>query len=1430
MAKTFTFEEASTPSATPFDAALLAEGVTGAAADVARSIYQQESGSGKNTKTSNAGAVGGMQVMPGTFKEVAGEGWDINDPVHNARAGIRYVQKMSDLAGGDPALTAAGYYGGPGGLEKARKGIAVSDPRNPNAPNTLQYGQQVAARVPKGPVANMLDKVTDALIPSASAQEVPSEKPKSAPVTFSFEEAMQGAPTETATPATPATPAKRSMVDELGRQLGLTLRAGVSGVAALPAMVSDAVTGPINAGLDAVAGEGRGFRFQSAGAALNNIMTKSGVAEPENATERVVQDIGASMAGAGSMIKAGVGLAKAPINTARKGLGDMLAAGPGLQVVSSATGAGASGITRESGGGAGAQLAAGLAGGVLPSAASFARDSSIRGLIRGGEQGRQRVADTLDSFEKAANTTPTVGQATGTRAMQAVETGLSNTIGSSGVMIRRGEAQALALDDSVRKLSEALAPNASGVEAGGAITSGVLAFRDNMKTTQQRLYSQLDNHIPAGTRITADKTQSALADLNTDIAGAPELSKWFKNARIQGIEGGLKSDTGSLDAVLSRPGMQQQVDQMRAQMEAEATKITALNAERRTLGMVNMENVNTPEQIGEKINEFLGKQVDSRMPYESVKKLRTLVGRELTDNSLASDVPRSKWRALYAALSDDLGSAAQQAGPKAEQVWTRANRYTKLSMERMDQLEKIVNRDTPEKIFKAATSNLAEGGTTIRRVMQSLPLDNRREVTAAVLQRLGKAKNGMQNEVSDVFSSETFLTNLAAMSPAARKAIFDSSGYPGLGAKILQMGRMASVRREGAQVFANPSGTARQTAMLGWASTLFGGLASGNAAVISGALAAPFAANVIAKKFTSPEFVRGLAQKTELTKAVTPIIANMAAQANGQIGREQPQNAGEFSFEDAQAADSQQQQPPVRLEMNGMAQPDPTDASDGGSDPVLEQPAITTPQAVDDEELAQAFTSSPRPDGTLAISGDAGALRSMLASSGIPERSMAPINGGLLIGRSQAGRVQEAIDRMQAPPETVAGVDSGQPDEQGAGAVAQAPAVDLMAPGPGVGGPLQDAQAAAPVQPGTEQGTQQEFASNQPLAGDLLAQAATDSGVNSITPGTTWAAFPSGSGSLGVPREAMPQIKADQHAALVDFLRDRGVGAQQGEIDPGALKPTQAEFSPEKVDKATAFASDSKPILISSDGHVVDGHHQWLSKLQSGDPVSAIQLGAPIQDLLPMVGEFPGATQAAGGLQAGSGGEQVAQAQPSEVMASQGTPQRAGTLQPEAMSSPATRIQRLRDSGEIRVADILQRRQTLDDARAELASMQAAGPDMAHLASSDFTRNYKQQRLAGVKPAEASAHAGMVTAMQTVAPQFGMPDTAIKALAAKMQDVPIDEAPGFVERFTQGLIKRGVISPFDGSDKIADLLEQARDSAMNGALDSLYPEQAGAMA
>lgn len=154
-----------------FEDALKAEGVTGELADLARSIYAQESGGGRNTKTSNRGAVGGMQVLPGTFLEVADPGWDIHDPLANARAGIRYIKKMNQKAEGDLQLTAVGYYGGPGGISKARRGIAVSDPKNPHAPNTLQYAQQVVARVAPGQRSTPVADAAPAPMQAAGAPE-----------------------------------------------------------------------------------------------------------------------------------------------------------------------------------------------------------------------------------------------------------------------------------------------------------------------------------------------------------------------------------------------------------------------------------------------------------------------------------------------------------------------------------------------------------------------------------------------------------------------------------------------------------------------------------------------------------------------------------------------------------------------------------------------------------------------------------------------------------------------------------------------------------------------------------------------------------------------------------------------------------------------------------------------------------------------------------------------------------------------------------------------------------------------------------------------------------------------------------------------------------------------------------------------------------
>lgn len=102
-------------------------------------------------------------------------------------------------------------------------------------------------------------------------------------------------------------------------------------------------------------------------------------------------------------------------------------------------------------------------------------------------------------------------------------------------------------------------------------------------------------------------------------------------------------------------------------------------------------------------------------------------------------------------------------------------------------------------------------------------------------------------------------------------------------------------------------------------------------------------------------------------------------------------------------------------------------------------------------------------------------------------------------------------------------------------------------------------------------------------------------------PKSGWTRFGNETGTLNIPRAEMPQVKAEHRGALVNFLNARGVAHEADtEVDPATLKPTQAEFSPQKVRKAINYQGGDRSILVSSDGYVLDGHHQWLAALEQG--------------------------------------------------------------------------------------------------------------------------------------------------------------------------------------------------------------------------------------
>ena len=100
---------------------------------LARAVMRMESGGNPNA-ISRAGAIGLMQLMPGTAK---GLGVDPKDPVRNLEGGIKYLAQLADKYDGDLTKTLAAYNAGSGRVD-SYGGI-------PPFPETQRYVRNVLA-------------------------------------------------------------------------------------------------------------------------------------------------------------------------------------------------------------------------------------------------------------------------------------------------------------------------------------------------------------------------------------------------------------------------------------------------------------------------------------------------------------------------------------------------------------------------------------------------------------------------------------------------------------------------------------------------------------------------------------------------------------------------------------------------------------------------------------------------------------------------------------------------------------------------------------------------------------------------------------------------------------------------------------------------------------------------------------------------------------------------------------------------------------------------------------------------------------------------------------------------------------------------------------------------------------------------------------
>jgi hypothetical protein len=134
-------------------------------------------------------------------------------------------------------------------------------------------------------------------------------------------------------------------------------------------------------------------------------------------------------------------------------------------------------------------------------------------------------------------------------------------------------------------------------------------------------------------------------------------------------------------------------------------------------------------------------------------------------------------RVARAMEEDVTGTMIKNGKEGAANAFKTANAYWRQRVETLDDaLQPILGPDaTPERILDSVNA-MARGGKggvqRLVRVINSLPEDDRGSVRATIVDRLGRAKAGMQDVGGEVFSPAEFLTNWNKMSPEAKVALF----------------------------------------------------------------------------------------------------------------------------------------------------------------------------------------------------------------------------------------------------------------------------------------------------------------------------------------------------------------------------------------------------------------------------------------------------------------------------------------------------------------------------------------------------------------------------------------------------------------------------------------------------------------------------------
>lgn len=248
-------------------------------------------------------------------------------------------------------------------------------------------------------------------------------------------------------------------------------------------------------------------------------------------------------------------------------------------------------------------------------------------------------------------------------------------------------------------------------QVGKEILKGAENIIEKSKLRDQQLYGKVDEFIPAETPVSMDNTFKALQDRKVQITSA--------------VSGG---------------------------------KVAGYNK-----FITDIQN-----------NLAQGKQV----PYDSLTALRSEVGTALQGKLEPQE--RSALSKIYSGLTEDIKTNIQRSDldkigkQSALQAWEKANASHRLRTRFIQEnIQPLLDKGTPEEVYKYATSQAKLGGTRVGQIMRSLN-DNQKEfIRGTLIRDLGLAQKGAQSAEANVFSPQKFMAEYSTLKKnGTEKAIF----------------------------------------------------------------------------------------------------------------------------------------------------------------------------------------------------------------------------------------------------------------------------------------------------------------------------------------------------------------------------------------------------------------------------------------------------------------------------------------------------------------------------------------------------------------------------------------------------------------------------------------------------------------------------------